>query len=623
MKNHNNNSYLSVLEKAKDYFIKSEERYIACLLLLGVVFSVIGLVVLSSLFATWMVGFWAALTANNVALFISSMKVFGVITTCYICTTVAKDYMMDWLGIRWRNWLTKNLLARYTSGDKNFLDLKRLSPEIDNPQQRIQEDIQSFVDMTLSLSTNLLNAVLKLGTFIGTLWIVGGAFSFTLLGASITIPGYLVWVALGFALVATGVTHWIGSPLANIAKEKRVLEADFRKQLEWMHQEAESIALEKGERYYKQLLANQTAEIRRNDYQKLNVNSRLNAFKSFYQQTASIFPYIAAAPLYFSGITSLGQLMEIGFAFSEVQTSLSWFIDSYETLADFDASVARIRELEHALEYGSTVAAKQSILINQLEPQAALSVGQLNIALPKTMDSSSKFIMRGLNLTFKSGEHVLIKGRSGFGKSTLFKVMAGTWKYGDGEVCVSSHRQSMFFLPQKPSIPKDTLRAILSYPDPSDTYSDDEYEAVLRDVSDMDPLIAILNDPEQKNMKQDLSSLSGGQQQRIAFARALLRKPEWLFLDETTSALDVPAESYLYGLLKSKLPQSTLISIAHRPTVVRFHDRQISFIGVDTEGKIQITDRRVSTLNSDLAANDQTLDDFEEASSASSSVCSN
>ena len=550
----------------KDYFFYSDEKYSALLLLLGIIATVVGTVATLSLFGTWSIGFWAALVAKDMALYMASIQTFVLLTAVYIGVSVLKDYLIGVLTIRWRNWLTTHFLEKYASdGRNNYLDLSR-AQELENPAQRIQDDINLYVEQGLSLSISLLQSIITIVTFITTLWVVGGSITI----ASITIPGYLVWVAIAYAVLATGLTHLIGRPLARLANEQQDLEAEFRSEMEHLANNAESIAQEHGEAFYQQSLRNRLDEINRNSYRILGIRINITALNSFLQQISSIFPYILAAPLYFSGGASIGMIMEVGFSFSQIQASLGLVSTSYEFIIRFFTSASRLDALEASMNHEELSSQTRIIQILQT-PSSDLSVHHLDITVPSNREQPTPvYIMRDVNLTFHPGENTLIKGRSGLGKSTIFKAMAGTWDHGGGEVFVPDNHR-LYFLPQKPSLPHDTLKVVLAYPEPVETYRDDQYDAALRDVGDMDDFIPKLNCKENWS-----TQLSAGQQQRILFARALLKRPDILFLDESTSALDEECEAKMYTLLQHKLPSTTYISIGHRSTIAQFHDRVIT-----------------------------------------------
>lgn len=554
---------------AKEYFFTSENRYLALFLVLGISLSIGGIAALNIFFSWWMTYFWGAISAMSMPLYMQSIQLFVLLTASYMAIATIQDYLVGKLSIHWRIWLTEKLITQYTSEpNTNYLDLARHPLDEANFAQCIQEDTQQFVENALSLSTTLLFSVLTFATFVGSLWVIGGSLTFSLFSTSFIIPGYLVWVAFLFAVLTTTITYWIGKTLANLSYQQQNLEADFREDLAQLNHDAESIALDHGEVYYRSRFANQLQAIGKTAYQTLRVNIAVSAFNAFQQRIGIILPYIIAAPMYFAGLTSLAQLMEVGYAFSQLQASLNWFNDSFQTIAAYQASLKRLSKLINAMQNNRASSTTQ---INHQETGVnALSVNDLSTQIR----GDGKFLMRNLSLTFVANEHVLIRGSSGLGKSTLFKVLGATWNDGSGEVVVVNSNQ-MCFLPQKPSLPNDTLKAVLSYPQDVNTYSDDECIAVLNDIG-MDKLI-----PDLQRKDTWTRRLSGGEQQRISFARALLRKREWLFLDEATSALDEESEETMYRLIKARLTTTTCISIAHRSTVAKFHNK-VTTLRVDT-----------------------------------------
>lgn len=568
------------MDLIKAYFIHSDEKLVAWLLLIGITFSVIALVALTATFAWWAAGFWAALAAKATASFWVSMGQFVFILVGYVGTQVLKNYLVGQLSIRWRHWLTHKTLDKIFHGENNYLDLKRHPSEIDNISQRVQDNVKTFVELTLVLGFDFLKSTLALGVFIGTLWVVGGPLAFVLLGVHVVIPGYLVWVALAIAVVATVITHFIGKSLAETNKKKERAEANLRQDLEALSHDAENIAQEHGENYYKQSIVSKVEEIKNHATQKLNTQSKLIAFQNFYMQISYVLPDLLAAPLYFSGLIELGQLMQIGMSFGEVSAALSWFVNAYEDLSNYKTSIDRVLELEDALTDKGLASNAKSIVIKEKNAET-LKIKQLSIMQPQA--SSTPYIMRHLNLIFKPGEHVLIKGQSGLGKSTLFKAIAGTWKYGEGKI-KRPIGKSLYFLPQKPTLPYDTLMGVLAYPEPVETYTMAQYTAVLEAVGGMSHLISKLS--EKRHWAKELS---GGQQQRISFARVLLKKPDWLFLDESTASLDEESEDRVYTLVK-ELKNTTLVSIAHRKSVEKHHTRMINFF-VTPEKEIQVSEQ--------------------------------
>ncbi|WP_454781731.1 ABC transporter ATP-binding protein/permease [Legionella sp. WA2022007384] len=562
-------SYKKAFQLFSDYFTKSDQKLAAWLLLGGIVFSIITLVALAGCMPWGFLGFWTALTAKELTglLFYSGM--IALVSAAMVGVNTLMDYLTDTLSIKWRSWLTTKYINKYLFGEKNYLDLSRVSSHIDSPEQRIQEDIKNFVDRTLSLSTQFLRSTLALTLFIGTLWLIGGSLTVIVFGTNIIIPGYLVWISLFVAFANSVITHMLGKSLATINQNEERLEAKFRKDLEFIHSESENIALETGENYHQKILEKDLEQISKNAFQKLWVKLRVNIFQMSYNNISEILPYLFAAPAYFSGLIDFNQIMQIGVAFTEVSRALNWFVDSYTSLKKYQTSIERIIKLEEELDNEGHEMNPKDIHIYESQSQK-LAVKNLNIAYPRS--SKSGYMMRNLNLEFKPGENTLIKAPSGFGKSTFFKAVRNTWGHGKGEISIPQH-QKTYFLPQKPLIPHDSLKGILAYPDSVDTYTEKQYKKVLIAVGgNMEQFIPELD-------KEDTWSkrLSLGQQQRISFARALLKKPNWLFLDEATASLDENSEEDLYTLLKDKLPKTTVISIAHRSTVMKFHQRVVQF----------------------------------------------
>ncbi|MDA8562001.1 ATP-binding cassette domain-containing protein [Gammaproteobacteria bacterium] len=577
-----NTSFKKSFNLIKDYFVNSDEKFLAWLMLFGIVSCVISLVALVVMLTWWSAGFWSVLAAKSLVPFYGCVVEFAKLVTSLICIKVFKSYLIGKLSINWRNWLTDKIIKDLFEGENNYLELKRFSASMDNVAQRIQEDTKKVVDLTLGLGTDLLKAVLSLGAFVGTLWVVGGPLSFVVAGLSVVIPGYLVWVALGIAAVATVATHFIAKSLATRNKKEACTEADLRMDLEMLNNDAENIAEEHAEKYYRKSIVNRIKYINANAEKKLNTQSKLVAFQSFYMKISEVLPYLFSAPLYFAGLIELGQLVQIGMSFGQVNYSLSWFVDAYESLASYNTSIKRVSKLKNTLELGGISSNPKMIKIKE-KNKNRLKIKNLNMMSPDPSDT--QYIMKNLNLKFFPGEHTLIKGKSGLGKSTLFKVISGSWKYGDGCISIPAGK-SMYFLPQKPTLPNDTLRAVLSYPESEETYSNEEYVYALNTIGCMNEFVPKLD--EKRSWSKELS---GGQQQRISFARALLKKPDWIFLDEATASLDEESEDHVYQSVK-KIKNTTIVSIAHRRTVEKYHSR-IVFFNSNNERQITVSENKV------------------------------
>lgn len=575
-------SWQKIVNLLKGYFVNSDQKLLAWLLLIGTILCVVGLVALTLAFTWWSTAFWAALAAKALVPFLINVGYFVLLVGAIVGLHTLKNYLITTLSNRWRSWLTNKIIKKLFQDESNFLNLKRHHPEIKNVSQRIQEDVKQLVELTLNMGADLLKSALSLVTFVGSLWVVGGALTVVLFGLNIVIPGYLVWVALIIAITASAASYFLGDSLAEVNKNTEDTEADLRRQLEVLNDNAENIAEEHSERYHHNALVDKVSSINGNADKKLNVQSRLNAFKQFYLQSSSILPIILSAPLYFTGLIELAQLSQIAVSFMEVSFALSWLVDNYENLSKYEANMERVAELENALEKDGLVGNRKAIVRIE-KAKVNIHIKHLNIATPQA--SSTQYMMQNLNLKLKAGEHVLIKGESGLGKSTLFKTIAGTWNYGEGKITIPAGKY-MYFLPQKPSLYFDTLKGVLAYPDAAGKYSEEQYLAALTAVGGGARFIPLL----QSTQKMDWSEkLSGGEQQRISFARALLKQPDWLFLDEATSAMDEGSERKAYEAIRKELKDTTMVSIAHRSTVAVYHSKVVN-LSKKEDGNISIVE---------------------------------
>lgn len=556
---------------AKPYF-RSEEKWTAWGLLLSVLALRLSLVGMSVVLSFWNRQFFNALqdkdwTAFAQLLFLyrhtekgGFMPGFCEVAAVYILVSVYFTYLSQWLQIRWRRWMTARFLDEWLSDRAYYrisLTTDRAAVGTDNPDQRIAEDLRDFVDNTLTLGIGLLSNVVSLFSFVGILWGLSGALS--LFG--ITIPGYMVWVALIYAIIGTWLTHLVGRPLAALNFRQQRVEADFRYALVRLRENMEGIALFRGEPEEKGMLLRRFTAVIGNWYAIMTRTKLLNTLIAGYEQVAVVFPFIVAAPRYFSGQIQLGGLTQTAGAFGRVQDAMSWFVTAYASLANWRAIVERLATFHGAI-VAAHAAVSQGFTMEQA-PAGAVELRGVTIALP---DGTK--LLNDADLSLRKGESVVLTGRSGSGKSTLFRVIAGIWPFGHGRIELPARA---FFLPQRPYIPLGTLRHVITYPHPTDTWTKEEIRQALADAG-----LPQLADHLEKDENWP-QRLSGGEQQRVALARCLLAKPDWVFLDEATASLDPEAEAHLYDTLKQRLPNATLVSIAHRPTVASFHDRKLVF----------------------------------------------
>ena len=541
----------------------SEDRWAGRGLLALVIGLNLGGVGLAVLLANWNRQFFDSLQMKNYPAFLHLLAQFGLLAALYITVAVFALYFNQMLQIRWRRWLTERYYRDWLSGRAYYL-LQLEPSHVENPEQRIQDDIGIVTNLSLDLTTGLINAVATLGSFLVLLWTLSGRLPLHVAGFSLTIPGYMVWVAILYATLGSVATHFVGRALIGINFDLQRYDAEFRFRMIRIRENAESIALYGGEQDEEVQLRTAFGQIWRTWWRLMKTQRRLTFFTAGYGQLATVFPILVAAPRYFAGAISLGGLTQTALAFGQVQSSLSWFVDVYPRIAQWTASVNRLTSFHEELDRAERLSASRSTIQVTPSHTSELKVEDLQLRLP-----DQRHILNQASLRIGAGDRVLVSGPSGAGKSTLFRALAGIWPYGSGTVATPGGKR-ILFLPQRPYLPIATLREVLSYPDRPDGYSRSALVQALRDAG-----LAHLSDRLDEQANWSLA-LSGGEQQRIGFARVFLYRPDWLFLDEATSALDEDAEQALYALLRERLLGTTVISVAHRSTVAKFHRRRLT-----------------------------------------------
>jgi len=546
---------------AAPYF-RSDDRRMAWVLLSAVIGIELAVVGLSVLFNRWNNVFYNALQERNLDVFTYQIIYFCVLAAIWIALKVYQLYLNQWLQIRWRRFMTERYLAGWLH-DANHYQMQLLGDAADNPDQRIAEDTQLFVERTLVLGVGLLSAIVTLASFVVILWGLSNEAPLHLFGREIPIPGYLVWGAIIYAAIGTALTHWIGWPLVGLNFQQQRLEADFRFNLVRARENSEQIALLRGEQAERGRLSERFGRVFDNWLGIMRRTKRITAFTASYSQASIIFPYILVAPAYFAQKVQLGGMMQTASAFNSVQDALSFFITAYRTLAEWQAVVARLDGFESSI--ASATALKSSADIIQVAPadNGAIDLANLLVNLPggAPLVSAEAF-------QFRSNERTLITGPSGSGKSTLFRAIAGIWPFGSGAIAIPAGA-TLMMLPQRPYFPVGALHAAIAYPAEAGAFSAQRLAAVLAEVG-LPALAPRLDEHAHWNRM-----LSLGEQQRLGLARALLHAPQFLFLDEATASLDEPSEAALYRLVTQKLAATTIVSIGHRSTLEAFHQRDV------------------------------------------------
>jgi putative ATP-binding cassette transporter len=556
----------------------SEDRWVAWGLLLAVIALNLGTVYINVLLNKWNNTFYDALQDKDYTVFFHQVIRFSWLAGLYIVFAVYQFYLNQMLQIRWRRWLTERYLRGWLT-EGAYYRMQFVAGNADNPDQRVAEDVPQFIASTLSLGIGGMQAVVTLISFVAILWGLSG--TVTLPGSSIRLPGYLVWAALLYALAGTWLTDRIGRPLVRLNFDQQRYEADFRFNLVRFRENAEGVALYHGEADELRTFRDRFGSIVRNWWSIMRRQKRLTWLTAGYGQAAIIFPLIVVAPRYFRGQILLGGLMQTASAFGQVQDSLSFIVSSYTDIAAWRAVVERLTGFQSAIALAHSQAATKSGLHRAFGNGGGLIVDRVELDLP-----GGQPLIADVNLSLGRGESALLSGPSGVGKSTLLRAIAGIWPFGRGEIRVPSNTR-LLFLPQKPYLPIGTLREVVSYPMPAGGVDDTNLREAIRSVG-LPELADRLDDSSHWALQ-----LSPGEQQRIAFARALVQKPDLLFLDEATSAVDEPTEARLYRLVRDRLPRTTLFSVGHRATLRPFHDRQL-YLQPGSDGPASIVEVIVS-----------------------------
>jgi putative ATP-binding cassette transporter len=540
----------------------SEDRWAAWGLLTVVVALTLGMVHINVLFSHWNNAFFSALQNKDQTAFLHQLFRVSWLIALYIFLAVYQLYLTQMLDIRWRRWLTERYLRAWLA-DGAYYRMQLEARETDNPDQRIAEDVHLLITHTLTLVLGGLRAVVTMVAFVGILWVLSGTLTVPLGWFSLTLPGYLVWAAILYAVGGTWLTDRIGRPLVRLNFDKQRCEADFRFSLVRFRENTEGVALYRGEADELRSFRQRFEAVVGNWWDIMRRQKRLTYFTAGYGQAAWIFPSVVAAPRFFRGELTLGGLMQTVGAFNQLQDSLSFFVQSYKQIAEWCSVIERLSGFERALEDVRLRTAMHGGVRRLPGGSAHLTVEGVHLHLP-----NGQPLIANVNLSLERGDTVLLGGASGCGKSTLVRAIAGIWPFGHGEIR-QSHDARILFLPQKPYLPIGTLREVVSYPMPSRGFDDATLREALAAVG-LNHFAGRLNESGHWALQ-----LSPGEQQRIAFARALVQKPDWLFLDEATSAVDEPTEARLYRLVREQLAATTVFSVGHRATLRAFHSRHL------------------------------------------------
>ena len=539
----------------KSYW-QSEEKKKAFFLLGCIIALTLGVVYMLVLLNQWNNSFYSALQNYDAKKIFDELIHFSWLAAIYILLAVYSYYLQQTLILNWRRWLTTRFIDIWLQ-NKTYYNLQMFGKDTDNPDQRISEDVRQFVEMTLSFGIGILKAFCTFASFVVILYNLSGSLSFTFMGKTWTINGYMLWASLLYSVIGTYITHIVGRKLVKINFIQQKYEADFRFSMIRLRESAESVAFYRGEAQEGSVFKQRFKMLLDNFWKLVNKQKQLVFLNSGYSQIAIIFPFVVAMNRYLTKEVTLGGLMQVASAFGRVQDSLSYFVDMYSSIAQWQAVVMRLTCFGHHMH--DVYQQAERFHVERFAAADVVEVNNMQINLP-----DGKPLLENISFTLHPGHNVLIKGVSGSGKSTLLRAISGIWPFVDGKIFLPE-RDKLMFIPQRSYLPLGTLRAALNYP--GNKPIDDTELIYLMDLCQ----IGYLKD--KLDLEADWSHvLSVGEQQRLAFVRAHIQQPQWLFLDEATSALDEDTEANMYRLLQKRLQQTTVVSVGHRSTLNKYHE---------------------------------------------------
>ena len=507
---------------------------------------------LSLVHSTWYNNMYTSLQEFNQTVFWEQMILFCFIAGFSVTAALISYYLNQRFSINWIEWLNTELLEKWMD-KRAYYKSQYMSNNLDNPDQRIQQDIQSYVKTTLSLSTGVIDAVTSMISYTILLWGLAGPM--TLLG--VEIPSAMVYLVFAYVIFTTLIAFWLGKPLIrlNFANEK--LNANYRYSLIRVKEYAESIAFYAGEKVEKNLLYKQFHAVIQNMWDIVFRALKFSGFNLVVSQISVVFPLLIQVGRYFEKQIKLGDLMQTLQVFGKLHSNLSFFRNTYDSFAEYKATLDRLTGFHYSVE-----SAQKQSKTNITDHPTDVIFQHLSVKSPL-----GKTLINDLNLTLPQGDSLLIQGQSGVGKTTLLRTVAGLWSYAQGEIFCPQH--NTLFLSQRPYLPQGNLLTALYYPGSTENADFAEIKQVLEQVQ-----LAHLQD--RLEQEQDWTRiLSLGEQQRLAFARLLLHKPKVAFLDEASASLDEGMEHAMYRLIRDKLPNTTIISVGHRSTLIPLHQQQL------------------------------------------------
>lgn len=545
----------------------SEEKWIALLLLSGVIFCNVLQVRVMVIFNSWNKVFYDALQVFSMRYILLALLEFVIILILAIIIFTYVNYLGGLLTNRWRRWMTHHYVEKWL--DKNTAyAMQILNKNMDNPDQRISEDLNELPSLTLNLFSGFFNATLTFVSFSVILWELSGDLKFNFLHHAFYIPGYMFWATLIYASIGTVIIFWIGKNLMRLNYQQEQFNANFRFGLVRVRESAEQIALYSGQKTENQRLKDIFETVFRNTLNIIVLQKYMGFFTNGYNLLIQVVGILIALPRFISERMLIGTLFQVNNAFGQVVGALSFVVFSFSTIANWRAVIFRLTEFSHLMDEAAKGIAEKNISVVSAD-KPTIETSHLLLTLP-----SHQKLTDMLKFKVQQGEHVLINGKYGSGKSTLLRAMANIWPYGEGALYMPNTK--MLFLPQKPYFPLGTLKQALLYPNSINANNNN-----INKISD-EKILAILDDCGLSYLKKYLNEIrywpiefSMGEQQLVAFARIFIVEPVWVFLDEATSALDEETEKRMYELLQTRFPLMTIVSVGHRSSLKQFHQKEI------------------------------------------------
>ena len=545
------------------YWTQSPDRWQAYLLLIASAGLIALLVVTQIRFAAWYQDWTNAFVNSDYALWTQQLLLWGVIAIALTFGGTFNMYVQSWLMIKWRRWMTSRYLGNWMSNHSHYRMRLTGSPT-DNPDQRIQEDINMFISSAMMYTLTFLQNVAMLSTFWVILWNLSSTIPLMIGGTNLAFPGYFIVISLVWAIITTTTVHNFGKQLVKLQYNQQAFEADFRFSMARVREYSEQISLLGGEEVEHNTVMGRFSNVIANTFRLMARNAKLGLWNTGLSMFQGVIISLLLGPAYFAGQIpgGYGAIMQISYVFMLVTGTFTYFQTSYAGLAQWKATSNRLTDFLENARKSEEIWASSEISVKEHEADD-IDIKDLDVNLP-----SGQLQVSAKDIVIKHGDKVLIKGKTGAGKTTLFRVLSGLWPFGKGSVSLPEGK-TVLVLPQQPYFPFGTLAGAISYPDSSDKFSRSDIEQVLRDV-DLEKFIPRLDEVGFWNQR-----LSGGEQQRVGLARALLHKPDYLFFDEATASVDEPSEEVLYNMLLDRMKGSTIISIGHRSSLEKFHERKL------------------------------------------------